>query len=300
MPYTMPSELPPLYALQAFLSAAQLGSFTRAGVALHLTQSAVSRQILLLEDFYGCTLFVRQAKGLVLSAEGSQLLPAVHEAFNTLKQATAQLAQARGVLTLQLPPTFASRWFLPLLPKLRQALPDLEVRIATHWGDTPDFSSPGVDAIVAHGRGGWPQLVEVPLMQEKLTPLCAPALLPQLQSPSDLARYTLLHPDPRLREWALWLQAVGVPVPAPGQSQVFDTLDMALSAATRGLGVAIADPALLRDSLDDGVLAMPFAQQVPSGMAYFLTYPAHRAGQRKLQAFQAWLLAQFSPMDLGS
>jgi DNA-binding transcriptional LysR family regulator len=69
---------------------------------------------------------------------------------------------------------------------------------------------------------------------------------------------------------------------------------MALSAATRGLGVAIADPALLRESLDDGVLAMPFAQQVPSGMSYFLTYPAHRAEQRKLQAFQAWLLAQLN------
>ena len=289
----MPSELPPLYALQAFVAAAQLGSFTRAATALHLTQSAVSRQIQLLEEFYGCPLFIRQAKGLVLSAEGTQLLPAVQEAFKTLKQATASLAPARGVLTLQLPPTLASRWFLPRLPQLRQALPDLEVRIATHWSDVPDFSRSGVDAIVAHGLGGWPHLVEVPLMQERLTPLCAPALLPQLQNIGDLAKFQLLHPDPRLREWALWLKGVGADVPDPAQGQVFDTLDMALSAATRGQGVAIADPALLRESLADGVLAMPFHQQIPSGMSYFLTYPAQRAEQGKLKAFQAWLLAQF-------
>ncbi len=60
---------------------------------------------------------------------------------------------------------------------------------------------------------------------------------------------------------------------------------MALSAATRGLGAAIADPALLGESLDDGVLAIPFRRQVPSGMSYDLTYPAQRAGARKLIAF---------------
>ena len=290
--------LPPLYALQAFVSAARLGSFTRAAEELHLTQSAISRQILLLEDFFGEPLFVRQARGLALTATGTLLLPAVNEAFQTLTRATQSLRQTRGVLTLRLPPTFASRWFLPRLPALRAALPELDVRVATHWGDAPDFSQPDVDAIVAHGAGGWPHVAEVPLMREMLAPLCAPALRGKLRQVDDLARVTLLHPDPRRREWAQWLKGAGSKAPANAHGQVFDTVEMALSAATRGQGVAIADPALASDALRDGVLVMPFKRRVPSGMHYFLTYPAARADAPKLVAFQTWLLAQFEPAPL--
>jgi len=295
MTYTMPDSLPPLYPLQAFVAAARLGSFTRAADELHLTQSAVSRQILLLEGFFACPLFVRGARGLALTAEGTQLLPAVNAAFDTLTQAAQSLLQARGVLTLQLPPTFASRWFLPRLPQLRAALPELELRIATHWGDAPDFSRSDVDAIVAHGPGGWPHLVEVPLMREMLTPVCSPALRTTLRRIDDLAQATLLHPNPQRREWAQWLSQAGATGVRAARGQVFDTVDMAVSAATRGQGVAIADPALLQEALNDGVLVMPFKRRVASGMSYFLTYPTQRAESRKLQAFQAWLAAQFDP-----
>jgi len=289
----MSDTLPPLYALQAFVAAARLGSFTRAANELHLTQSAISRQILLLEDFFGEPLFVRQARGLALTATGTQLLPAVNDAFQTLTRATQALRQTRGVLTLRLPPTFASRWFLPRLPALRAALPELEVRVATHWGDAPDFSQPDVDAIIAHGAGGWPHVTQVPLMREMLAPLCAPALRGKLRRIDDLAHATLLHPDPRRREWAQWLKAAGTAPRGASRGQVFDTVDMALSAATRGQGVAIADPALAGDALRDGVLVMPFKRLVPSGMHYFLTYPAARNDAPKLMAFQDWLLGQF-------
>lgn len=290
----MPATLPPLYALQAFVAAARLGSFTAAAAELHLTQSAVSRQIGLLEQHFGCPLFVRGARALSVTAEGTQLLPAVQAAFKMLAQAGEALTQTRGVLTLQLPPTFASRWFLPRLPLLRAALPELELRIATHWADAPDFGRPDVDAVIAHGAGGWPQLIEVPLMREMLTPVCAPALRTTLRRVDDLARCTLLHPDPKRREWTQWLTAAGASAVKPRSGQVFDTVDMALSAAVRGQGIAIADPALLRESLDDGVLVMPFKRRVASGMSYFLTCPAERAGSRKLAAFQGWLLAQFA------
>lgn len=288
----MPAALPPLYALQAFAAAARLGSFTRAADELHLTQSAISRQIGLLEGHFGCPLFVRRARGLALTAEGEQLLPAVRSAFGTLAQASDALLQARGVLTLQVPPTFAARWLLPRLPRLHAALPALELRLATHWADAPDFGRADVDAIIAHGAGGWPRLTEVPLMHEMLTPICAPTFRARLRSLGDLAQVTLLHPNPLRREWTLWLKASGVHGANPARGQVFDTVDMALSAALRGQGVAIADPALLRESLDDGVFVIPFKRRVASGMRYFLTYPAERAGAHKLAAFQAWLLAQ--------
>jgi LysR family glycine cleavage system transcriptional activator len=289
----MPERLPPLYALQAFAAAAAHGSFTGAATHMHLTQSAVSRQVQLLEAFYGCPLFVRQARGLALTAEGAQLLPSVEEAFRMLGHASARLVQSAGILTVQLPPTLAVRWFLPRLPRLREALPGVDVRLGTHWAEVPDFSRSDVDAIIAHGPGGSPNLVEVPLMREHLTPMCAPALLARLRTPADLAGMQLLHPSPHRREWAAWLGGAGAAGVSPRGGQVFDTLDMCLTAAARGQGIAIADPAMLSESLDSGVLAAPFPLQVASGMTYFLTYPAQRATQRKLAAFKAWLLDQF-------
>jgi LysR family transcriptional regulator, glycine cleavage system transcriptional activator len=291
---TMRTTLPPLHALQAFVVIAQLGSMTRAAGRLHISQSALSRQVQQLEEFYGCPLFVRQHRGLSLTAEGAELLPSVEEAFAALVQVTSRIRKASGVLTLQLPPTLALRWFLPLLPKLNADLPGLEVRLATNWAPRPDFSTSDVDAIVAHGTGGWGNLVEIPLMREMLTPMCSPAMAAQLKEPADLRGVRLLHGSPSNAEWATWIAGVAECGLRADSGQVFDTLEMSLSAATRGLGVCVADPAMMREFLDAGMLVAPLAQRVPSGNTYFLTYPVQRTEQRKLQLLQAWLVGQFA------
>jgi DNA-binding transcriptional LysR family regulator len=293
----MPAPLPPLYALQAFLAAARHGSFTSAAQQLHLTQSAVSRQVQLLEEWFGCPLFVRQARGLALTAEGQALLAPVEEALQALAQASAQVRRSMGVLTVQLPPTLQVRWFLPRLPQLKDALPELEVRVSTHWAAVPDFARAGVDVIVAHGPGGWPNVVERLLMREVLTPMCAPALRERLRTPADLGTVTLLHPSPHMGEWAAWMRGAGVQRHEAQRDQVFDTLDMSLQAAERGQGVAIADPAMLGEVLQSGRLVMPFGARVPSGNSYFITYPPQRQGQRKIALFEAWLLAQMTAAE---
>lgn len=292
MALTMPAPLPPLYALQAFLAAARLGSFTHAARELHLTQGAVSRQVQLLESYFGCPLFVRQARGLALTAEGMELLAPVEEALSALGQASARVRRSMGVLTVQLPPTIGVRWFLPRLPRLQAALPHLEVRVSTHWSAQPDFARSDVDVIVAHGPGGWPNVIERPLMRERLTPLCAPATAEGLRAPADLAGATLLHPGPERREWARWLAHVGLPLLPAAREQVFDTLDMCLQAAARGQGVAIADPTILAEALESKSLVMPFDAHVESGNGYFLTYPPQRQGQRKVELFEAWLVEE--------
>lgn len=293
-PPDMPSPLPPLYALQAFLAAARHGSFTQAAEQMHLTQSAVSRQVQLLEDHFGCPLFVRHARGLALTAEGRELLGPVEEALDKLAKASATVRRSMTVLNLQLPPTMAVRWLLPRLPALQQALPELEVRVSTHWAEAPDFGRSDVDVIIAHGAGNWPHLHQRLLVHEHLAPMCAPALVHALREVADLGSVTLLHPGPTRREWSTWLAAAGHREPASQKHQVFDTLDICLQAAAQGLGVAIADPDMLAPALSAGTLAMPFAQRVPSGNAYYLTYPPQRQGQRKVELFERWIAAQFA------
>jgi DNA-binding transcriptional LysR family regulator len=284
--------LPPLYALQAFLAAADCGSFTGAATRLNLTQGAVSRQVQLLEEYYGCPLFVRVARGLTLTAEGQQLLAPVQQAMETLAQASARVRRgAADVLRVQFPPTMAVRWFLPRLPALQQALPGLEIRVATHWTDAPDFSDTDADGIIAHGKGGWPNLVEVPLMRERLVPLCTPQIAAGLREPADLAGATLLHATANRHEWLAWLRGAGVPDLQGAREQLFDTVDMCVQGAERGLGVAIADAALFTDLIASGKVVKPFDVEVDSGNGYFLTYPPQRREQRNIRLFEEWLVA---------
>jgi LysR family transcriptional regulator, glycine cleavage system transcriptional activator len=282
--------LPPLYALQAFLAAADCGSFTGAATRLNLTQGAVSRQVQLLEEYYGCPLFVRVARGLTLTPEGQELLAPVRQAMETLAQASARVRRGADVLRVQFPPTMAVRWFLPRLPALQQALPGLEIRVATHWTDAPDVSNTDADVIVAHGKGGWPNLVEVPLMRERLVPLCIPQLAAGLHQPADLAGATLLHARANRHEWQTWLRGAGLPDLQGTGEQLFDTLDMCVQSAERGQGVAIGDAALFADLIASGKVVKPFDIEVDSGNDYFLTYPPQRREQRSIRLFEEWML----------
>jgi DNA-binding transcriptional LysR family regulator len=286
----MPSSLPPLYALQAFMVTARLGSFTSAAQEMHLTQSAVSRQVQLLEEYFGCHLFVRHARGLSLTAEGLELLPATTQALSSLSQASERVRRSTGELSVQLPPTFALRWFLPRLPQLKQALPKIDVRVATHWTDSPDFSRPDVDVIVAHGKGTWPNVHAVLVMKEVLTAYCSPGLAEGLKTHADLASATLLHAHRHRGEWLAWLRGVDLASMEIAHEQMFDTVNMCLEAARAGQGVAVADPVMLAEIPDGTSLVAPFADCVPSDNDYYLTYPRERADQAKIIAFQRWLL----------
>ena len=291
--------LPPLYALQAFLAAAQAGSFTGAASRMNLTQGAVSRQVQLLEEYYGCPLFVRQPRGLALTPEGSQLLRPVQEALASVAEVSARVRRRSESLTVQFPPTMAVRWFLPRLPALQAHVPGLEIRVAIHWTAMPDFSKSDADAIVAHGKGGWPNMVEVPLRREMLVPLCSPELAASLREPRDLAHCTLLHASALRHEWSTWLHGAGLDALPGVREQMFDTVDMCIQSAERGLGVAVADASMFPELLASGRLVSPFDLEVDSGHAYFLTYPPERSEQPGIQRLQQWLVSALDAESRG-
>ena len=283
-------RLPPLHALTVFAAAAACGSFSRAAELLFVTQGAVSRQIQQLERYLGCPLFVRHKRGLKLTAEGQLLLPVVDDALGRLAGACDNLRTIGQVLVLRMPPTFTARWFLPLLPELRALLPDVDVRITTYDSWEPEFERSDVDAAVVQGRGVWVGVQAVPLMPEVLSPVCSPQLAGSLRSPADLLALPLLHCDP-LDAWARWLHAAGVDNKDGRRGQTFDTLELALAAATRGQGVAIGDLNLVRESLRDGVLVAPFPLTLDQGVSYYLVYPPDRAQQPKIRVLREWLTA---------
>src|SRR5262245_60896576 len=118
--------------LRLVTAVADVGSLTRAGDHLHLTQSALSHQLRDIEDRLGAPLFLRVGKRLVLTAAGERLLESARDVLDRLRQtedAIRTLGKAGCVLRITTECTTCYHWLPPLLATYRERFPATEVRI---------------------------------------------------------------------------------------------------------------------------------------------------------------------------
>lgn len=117
--------------LRIFHAVADAGSLTHAGDALHLSQSAVSRQIRALEESLGTTLFHRHARGLILTEQGELLFDATSTMAKKLDAAAARIRDSEeevfGELKVTSTVGFGTMWLAPRLVKLYDRYPDLKI-----------------------------------------------------------------------------------------------------------------------------------------------------------------------------
>ncbi|WHS59248.1 LysR substrate-binding domain-containing protein [Pseudomonas sp. G2-4] len=287
-------RLPPLPALHTFLITAQCCNFTRAAEQLHITQGAVSRQIAGLESHLGYALFLRQARGLSLTAEGVAWLPRVQQVFSLIGEAVDQIGEKRQTLQLKAP-TCVMRWLLPRLLQWQKERPDVPVELTATARHGVDFHREAFDAAVVYGTPPDASLACLHLFDEQLTPVCSPPLLQgpvPLRSPADLQQHLLLHPTRDERDWNAWLEVAGVHLGNVSKGQHFETLDLAMSMASQGTGVAIGDWSLIGDDLNAGRLVMPFELKVKTGLGYHLVHPRKPEASGPLQELLGWLVGQ--------
>jgi len=284
-------RLPPLPALHTFWVTAQCCNFTRAAEQLHITQGAVSRQIAGLESHLGYALFQRQARGLSLTEEGREWSLRAQQVFGLIGDAVEQIGTRRETLQLKAS-TCVMRWLLPRLMQWQQERPDVPVELTTTVAYTVDFRREQFDAAVIYAPIAEQSAQARHLFDERLTPVCAPALLGGLHTPADLQQQVLLHPTRDERDWALWLKAANTRLSNLAQGHHFETLDLAMTVASQGSGVAIGDSALIGEDLKAGRLATPFELRVSTGMGYYLVYPPGTEPSAGLEQLMDWLVTQ--------
>ena len=131
MTYSSLESLPPIDALRAAIAAAHHGSFSAAADALGTTHAAISRRVALAEDWAGEPLFLRQARGVVLTLAGQRVLSQVESALAQLAAAgpRARAALPLPVVRLACTPAFARFWLLPRLATLEAADPELRIQL---------------------------------------------------------------------------------------------------------------------------------------------------------------------------
>jgi len=280
----------PLNALRAFEASARHCSFTRAGLELRVTQTAISHQVKTLEEALGVTLVKRLPRGLTLTDEGHALAPVLTDTFRRMSATLSQFEEGnfREILTIGVVGTFAIGWLLPRLTSFKERYPHVDLRLKTN-NNRSDILLDGLDFFIRFGDGAWHGTEAIHLMDAPLSPVCATGLCPHLHTPADLANVELLR-SYRIDEWALWFRAAGIE-PLNLRGWVFDSSLTLMEAAARGVGVALVPVAMFSQEIAAGRIVQPFDIAVHTG-SYWLTRQKSRAETPSMRAFHQWLLAE--------
>lgn len=290
-------KLPSLHALRAFDAAARHCSFTLAAQELCVTQGAVSHQIKALEEELGRPLFERLPNQLRLTTAGADYLQAIGVALDHIERATAALAShpAPARLSLSCSPNFSAKWLVPRLGDFARQHPQLELHL-TQSEQHVNFLREDIDAAIRYGVGPWPELSCTRLSEERLLPVCAPALAGHGQARA-LRGLTLLHVHDR-QAWTGWFSRHGIDGAdmAAAPAIVFNHESAAIDAAIAGQGVTLARWSLVSLALRQGMLVAPFPAEDWQDAAYWLVHPQSQDGNLPLPlaSFSAWLIQCFA------
>ncbi len=298
-------RLPSLNALKAFAVAAQHGSFTLAGEALHVTQGAISRQVKQLEASMGVALFVRVHQRVELTEAGRELADVLTRLFGEMEDAvvaTVEKAQGharRQTLGVNVPPTFATRWLAPRLSDFRARYPHIDVSVTTDRIQNLREAR-GVDCLIFFGTQAWPQTPCEPMMLEHHIMVSSPSVWRD-GAPRPLVESTLLHildGDRRIPVWESWIALHGPPDVDARPGLTFSTLDQAINAAVAGAGVVLVDQAMIVRELKSGALRRHGQQLMigPNGYWFVEAGPVPAASGNVL-AFKNWLMSQLATID---
>lgn len=247
-----------LSTLRGFEAAARRASFALAANELHLSHSAVSHQIKLLEAELGQPLFRRVGRSVVLTDAGNDFARTVRDILQRLEDGVARLApyQKPGGVILYTTMAFARGFVLSRMAQFRAQLPDVDL-----WLDTSerkvDFKTDEVDILITQADGVAAHgTIDSHLIDDQRVPLASPTLIARLGSPSAaqaIAGWPLLHDESQVT-WREWFVKVGLPAEDTISGANFSDHALMLEAAAAGHGAALgssigAEPYLRAGSL---------------------------------------------------
>lgn len=289
-------KLPPLTALTAFESAARLESFTKAANELGVTQAAVSRQIHLLEAYFGFALFVRGHRKVELTDKGRVLALASQDAFDIIASSVSEVTtDAQDVdLTIAATVAFSHFWLLPRISEFSRNHPGINLRILTQ-DSFPNIESAEIDIAIRFGSGMWADGQASLLFEDEVFPVCSPSFAQSagpVSTPNDLLAHPLISytaDDPTWTGWSEWLAAFAVELPKRKSGLRCSFYTEAIYAALNGQGIALGWRRLVEDLLVQGRLIRLTNSTVKTRNAYFAIVPKRRRQTEACRLFQVWL-----------
>lgn len=281
-----------LNAVRVFAVAARHLNLQRAADELGLSHGAVSQRIRQLEGELGVVLFERRARGVTLTANGERYWKAADRALSILATASADLHRGGNQVVLHLGPSFASRWLMPRLQRFSETFSDIPITTEVHeafleralghseiaiWPDRTPQRAPGENVV---------QLTDV-----RLVAVCSPRLRRQDGPLAFGALLTLPLLQDSHRRWERLMATAGLQAKAGILN--FDRSALALDAAIKGHGVAIAPDYMVADDVATGLLEQVWQNEGHPEQHLFLSWANQSRAADPVNQTVDWILAEF-------
>ncbi len=285
--------------LRIFQAAAQAGSFTHAGEALNMSQSAVSRQVSALEQDLGVPLFHRHARGLILTEQGEDLFRAASDVLVKLESVRSRLTDASekptGTLRITTTVGLGSTWLTQRLHEFVDLYPSINLHLILD-DEELDLSMRQADVAIRLRQPTQPDLIQRRLFTVHMHLYAAPAYLKRFGEPKTVADLdghrivTFGVPVPGYLRDLNWLELAGRGSDNPREPALKINNIFAIKNAVRnGTGIAVLPNYMVEP--EAGLVRLLPEEQVPSFATYFV-YPAELKNSARVHVFRDFLLSK--------
>lgn len=287
--------------LRIFYAVAHAKSFTHAGEALSLSQSAVSRQISALEEMLGVSLFHRHARGLLLTEQGETLLATVREVYERLAAAESAVRESKdrpkGPLKITTPVAFGTTWLTPRLHEFMDLYPEITVTLIVDDREL-DLAMREADVAIRPFPSSQPDLIQRQLFVFRHSVFASQDYLQRHGVPTkaeDLAQHRIIgyNEEGRLPfERVNWLLEAGAPRGNRHRpSFKVNSLIAMLSAVESGVGLASLPDYMVHDH-PTLVKILPQLDR-PTTDTYFV-YPAELKNSKRVVVFRDFIMRKLA------
>lgn len=285
-------KYPSTTAMQCFETAARHLSFTKAAQELHMTQSAVSKQVAQLEELLRLQLFQRSSQSLYLTPVGKKYYLEVEKILKQIELSTIDV-MAHGAETETIKiiahPTFCARWLIPALKGFSKAHPNihLDVKELTQSFFSEDHV---LDIAFLHGDGVWSGMEAIQLFEEEMIVVCRPDYLEKpLTSLCEINSYVLLQSNSRPSDWYYYFERQGVNSNCSFIGPRFETFYACITAAELGCCIALVPKIMVKNELLTGKLIKAWDYEMKNMGNYYLAYPCHKGSMPKVKVMIEWV-----------
>ena len=293
-------QLPPLNAVRAFAAASRHQHFKDAADALGVTPGAIGRQIKLLEDYLGTTLFERDRVAVRLTPAGAEYASQILESLRLIEAATKIVSRRgrRRPLRVWCSRTFMRQWLVPRLASYREQYPGCEMTFTTSDG-IRDIDGSSVDIAIRLGDGKWGNAEVHHLFDNYLIPVCSPTYAAKFGEPRDpreLLEHTLLHSLRRRNDWDTWMVAAGLEPRPISNSIGFEGDSLAYQAALEGLGIALARKGFYEFDMRAGRILPLLGIEAKAPGSFYLVHETAHAFPAHVRRFREWILSEVTSL----
>jgi DNA-binding transcriptional LysR family regulator len=286
--------------LRIFHAAAHAGSFTHAGDTLHMSQSAVSRQVSALEHDLGVPLFHRHARGLLLTEQGELLYRTANDVLMKLEAVQSSLTDSKekpsGALRVTTTVGLGSTWLTSRIRSFIDLYPDVDLHLIFD-DDELDLGMREADVAIRLRQPTQPDLIQRKLFTVHFHVYAAPEYLQRFGTPvsiDDLDKHRLItfgEQAPAYLRSMNWLETAGRIATSPRRSVLKANNIVAIKRAVQaGVGIAILPDYIIDKSSNLVPVMTDQEDKVPSFDTYYV-YPSELKNTARVTAFREFLLA---------